>query len=127
MKQKSSTADRASLNGVLSVLVILENIFETTDLTYKLLNNKTSQGITTEVFEAMYIELQGEGEENDIYKTITRAASTVWSMISTSASTSEDDSYRSLLFEPVLSHVKDSITDVTRAARYITIINNIYC
>ena len=126
MKQKLSTADQTSLNSVLSVLVILENIFRTTDLTYKLLNHKASQGITTEVFEAMYIGLQGE-EENDVYKTITRAASTVWSMISTSASTSEDDSYRSLLFEPVLSHVKDSITDVTRAARYITIINNIYC
>ncbi|KAG2223860.1 hypothetical protein INT45_012733, partial [Circinella minor] len=125
LKQKPSDVDRGLLNGVLSILVILENIFETTDLTYKLLSNKASQGIATEIFEAMYFDLEGEGEEKDICKTITRAASTVWSMISTSVSNSEDDSYRSHLFEPVLLHVKDSITDVTRAESPSTILGRI--
>ncbi|KAI9491003.1 hypothetical protein BDB00DRAFT_940644 [Zychaea mexicana] len=112
LEQKSATKDETLLKSTLSVMVILENIMENTQSACKLLDHKAAQGIATEVFESMFVDVTDESQER--LKMITHAASTVWDMICTSTA-EEDDAYRSRLFQPVLLHIKDSITDVTRS------------
>ncbi|KAI9263195.1 hypothetical protein BDA99DRAFT_559751 [Phascolomyces articulosus] len=119
----TKSADKVILGTALSILVILENILENRETACKLLDNKAFHGITTEVFEMMYINAE-DGEDVDCRKIIARAASTVWNMISTSTA-NKDESYRSRLFKPILLHLKDSITDVTRSESPSGILNRV--
>ncbi|KAI8147972.1 hypothetical protein BJV82DRAFT_594115 [Fennellomyces sp. T-0311] len=123
--------DQPLLDGVLSVMVILENVLENRSLAREFLSSDASAGIPSDVFETIYV---APVESQDRLKMIIHAASTVWRMIATSATDEEtstlksdlwrevaagpgvdNKSYRSNLFMPVLSHVKRTITDVTRS------------
>ena len=137
VRHKSDASyDQSLLHGVLSILVILENVLESKTLARELLSGPASAGIATDVFEAVYVTPM---EDQNHLKMIIHAASTVWRMIALSAADTElsvttrdphmhksnlwrstaagDEDYRALLISPVLSHVKKTITDVSRSDR----------